>query len=874
MCDCHDQASLLARRTVLQGALGAAAAVGLGALGAPSALAAAPPATGAATDVTGTGAAVLAPADALAGLQLLAGDAHVHDDHSSDGSFLRQTAGQGSPGNLSVGDQIGEAERTGLAWLPLTDHRTFSQHYNPQWTSSTMLLVTGEEANGGPHAVVLGAVDEIVDGSNPPGPPHRHVQQSVWDAHAQAAAWGTAHPNDTQSPDDTNRNVVGVDWIEVWNKASDPDEEVRYAERRWTEGLRSGVTGACDCHFREVWPIAGPGMPTTWVLAASRTERAILDALRAGRTTIGPNPLGPLVTLEADLDGDGVYEGVGGDELSVLAGAAGRLRVRVRNAPGTTLTIWPAPGRSGGATPTATAAVTLVDQTFTVPVTVPEGQRWWRVELRGPGSISGIGANPNPQDQLQGVTAPVFTTTGAAAVMRPASPLPAALAPADADDAAAPLVLSGVGSFTGFPDLAVAGAVTHVVAERHVPGRTTVVHRRLPGGSLTTLSGSGQARHPRVAAAGADVWVVFSEDATAQLPHRPDIVLRHSGDGGRSWDAPQRLTAVAPGVRAERPAVLITPAGPPLVAWQENTGAAAFEVRARVVGVDAAPVAVSAPGKVVTPGTPADTRSARYPASVLPDLTVLPDGSLVVLWQDDRADPDPLFTGRTDPNGKPADSTDPDAWEPLLAVRAPGGSWSTPRRVRPDARQAQRHPAVVARADGVLVCAWDAKPTTSSSGADLALRWSVSRDAGQTWTPEQALDPSPVGMAQRPRLALDPDGAVRAVWYDSRAADWRWRVRTARLADDASGWVGARDVSTAGNATFPAVDAGRVAFTTDRGAAPQRDLTQQIALADVAVAGPAAVVPEVPAAILLPVAGAVAAAAVVARNRSGLPWTG
>src|SRR5215475_227628 len=41
----------------------------------------------------------------------LAGDTHVHDDHSSDGSLPRQLSRQTSPGNLPVGDQIGQAER-------------------------------------------------------------------------------------------------------------------------------------------------------------------------------------------------------------------------------------------------------------------------------------------------------------------------------------------------------------------------------------------------------------------------------------------------------------------------------------------------------------------------------------------------------------------------------------------------------------------------------------------------------------------------------------------------------------------------------------------------------------------------------------------
>jgi hypothetical protein len=256
----------------------------------------------------------------------LAGDTHVHDDHSSDGSLPRQRSRQTLPGNLPVGDQIGQAEREGLAFLPLTDHRTYDQHWDPQWTSSELLLIPGEEANGSPHAIVLGAIDVIVDGANPPGSAaFRHLQQSIWDARSQDASWHVAHPDDGEftkatGPND-NASAQGMHNIEVLNVASDPDAEIDYAETRWNKGFRAGVTAASDCHFREVWDIAGPGHPTTWVFAEDRSVRSILDALRAGRTTVSNIITGPFLTIEGDLDGDGVFEAMGGDEIVVPRGS-------------------------------------------------------------------------------------------------------------------------------------------------------------------------------------------------------------------------------------------------------------------------------------------------------------------------------------------------------------------------------------------------------------------------------------------------------------------------------------------------------------------------------------------------------------------------
>jgi hypothetical protein len=123
-------------------------------------------------------------------------------------------------------------------------------------------------------------------------------------------------------------------------------------ETRWNRAFRTGVTAASDCHFREVWDIAGPGEPTTWVFAADRTIRSILDALRAGRTTVSNVITGPFLTIEGDLDGGGVLEAMGGDEVIVprrTLPSKASLRVRVQRGQGTHLLCYAAPGRSARA---------------------------------------------------------------------------------------------------------------------------------------------------------------------------------------------------------------------------------------------------------------------------------------------------------------------------------------------------------------------------------------------------------------------------------------------------------------------------------------------------------------------------------------------
>jgi predicted metal-dependent phosphoesterase TrpH len=761
----------------------------------------------------------------------LAGDTHVHCDHSADGSLPRQQSGQRLPGNLPVRDQIGRAEQVGLDFMPLTDHRTYDQHWDPEWTSAEVLLIPGEEVNGSPHAIVLGAVDTVVDGANPPGSAgFRHVQQSIWDAHAQDAVWSVAHPDngelDAGGRPNANASAQGPDLVEIWNPAGNPDAQLDYAEGRWNLGFRCGAVAASDNHFRELWDVAGPGQFTTWVFAEELSERAILDALRAGHTTVSRSLSGPFVTIEAELDGD--FAAMGGDELVLGDGrrrhVQARLRVLVRGGAGGTLYVFRSPGRSAG--PVATLPVGTGEETFVVPISVGEGHSWYRAEVRAPGDPSGIGADPTLPDQLRAATSPIFVSTAGRAVPAPEIPLPDA---ARGDDRAR-LVLGDERGFAGFVDLAVAGEVTHLVAETHRHGRVSVVYRRISGahrqedGEVELSARTG--RFPRVAASGRDVWIVWQEEA-AERPRRPDVYLRHSRDAGRHFGPAVRLSRGTG--RSIHPAIALLDGARPVVAWADNAGGP-FDIHAQVIGVDPDPVAVSAPGKAIDPGTPADARSARFPASLFPTVAVASDGTILVAWQDNRFDPDPLWTGHTPPPGQPpSGGTDPDSWDILAAVRGAGAPvWSAPAPVSADPAGADRHPSAAAGPAGFVII-WETK-ALSSSGANLSLRASRSADAGTTWTPAEPVAVEPSAMSQRPRLGLDADRTVRAVWYDSRSPDWRWKVLTATL-DARSGWSGPTQLTTAGNGTWPAVDRGTVAFTSDRRSPrTQRDLTHQIYL--------------------------------------------
>ena len=772
----------------------------------------------------------LAPTGALR-----AGDMHVHTDHSSDGSALRQGLDGRGPGNVSVADQIGQGEMAGLAWMPITDHRTYDQHYDPLWTSDTLLLIPGEEANGSPHANVLGQVDTVVQGALYPGRPGWSVlQTSIWDAHSQGAVWSHNHPDDGHVNEDgtpnERANAIGADLVETWNKASGIETELRYAENRWNAGFRFGGVGASDNHFRELWAIAGPGTPATLLFSGETSERSLLQALAAGRTSISARNDGvaPVLTLEADGDGDGIFETLAGDELVLPAGRPVTLRLRIQRGVGATVTVYRDPGRAAGAVVAQYEPLQL-EEIHTLPVTSEPGASWYYAELRGPGEIDAINTadfasalDPmNVSNARRAITSPVFLGPV------PAVPQPAEALPADAGgEDGALLALGRRGIHSGFPDLAVVDGLRHLVAEQHEGGSTRVLYRRIAAdGSAAPavdLAGSRSARFPRIAARGELVWVVWQDERAGQVPRRPAIYLRQSTDGGLSWLPEQRLRTVEG--RAERPVIAVGASGGPVVAWQEIVAARGFDVFVQQLGRDTAPVNVSGIGKTSSAGNPADTRSARTPASVWPALAVRGDGLVALAYHDNRSDPDPLWTGQVGTG----DSTDVDNWQVRVHRRAATGAWSEAVALGAD-DHADRHPALAFAGDGRLVCAWDQK-TLAASGANLAIRAAVSTDGGASFTRfEAALGGDAGAFGQYPRLATDPDGRVRVAWYDNRSPDWRWRVMTAVLGGDA--WSAGTLLTGRGNNTWPALHAGQLAFASTRRAQRlQRDPSQDIYL--------------------------------------------
>jgi hypothetical protein len=122
-----------------------------------------------------------------------------------------------------------------------------------------------------------------------------------------------------------------------------------------------------------------------------------------------------------------------------------------------------------------------------------------------------------------------------------------------------------------------------------------------------------------------------------------------------------------------------------------------------------------------------------------------------------------------------------------------------------------------------LYAAWDSKELREA-GVNLDIRSSWLD--GNAWQPVKTVGKFAAAMSEHPELAASGTGA-RAVWFDSRSADWRWSLWSASLTT--AGSSPPTRLTGAGNATYPSVSGSLLSFTSDRHAArPQRDATEGV----------------------------------------------
>lgn len=223
------------------------------------------------------------------------GDLHMHDAHS-DGSCLSQS-GQKVPCPLYK--TVEAAAKKGLDFIAISDHNTISQYDDMRelqpYFDRLLLIPSREITTFQGHANVYGTTEFIdfrLTSSHVP-----NINQMLRQVQGLHGMFSINHPG---SP--TGASCMGCGWsvpdtdyslvsaVEAINGGSLDGQYsgIPFWQDKLNKGYRLTGVGGSDNHDADYPPQtrSAVGHPTTVVYAAALSERAILDAIRAGRVFI------------------------------------------------------------------------------------------------------------------------------------------------------------------------------------------------------------------------------------------------------------------------------------------------------------------------------------------------------------------------------------------------------------------------------------------------------------------------------------------------------------------------------------------------------------------------------------------------------------
>ena len=301
----------------------------------------------------------------------------------------------------TVQERFTEAAAKGLDFLAITDHHSDD---NPKDDGSKSVNDTGfgtSEVVGVPgyensihgHGQMLGATHVYSSGSQNAA----DINTMATALRADGGLLQANHPADGLQRKITScSDLSGLTWgygydvkvesVEIWNVghyAQPPapasmtnDDAVFFWECLLNRGWHVAATGGSDSHWLALAPFQGVGNPTTWTFAPERSARGVLESIRQGRTSVSLQP--PItgatqLLLEADANGDGLYESMIGD--TVPPGT--KMRVRALGSPGAGLV----DVRANGSALVSGAALTPGG---TVDFVSPAKPGWVRATLYAP----------------------------------------------------------------------------------------------------------------------------------------------------------------------------------------------------------------------------------------------------------------------------------------------------------------------------------------------------------------------------------------------------------------------------------------------------------------------------------------------------------
>lgn len=320
--------------------------------------------------------------------QWLAGDLHIHSEHSNDSTL--------NP----IAKIVALADAVGLQYLAITDHDNHVEGdvKNHTWAdpdfqnSPLIMLYSGEWTTHRGHGNPFSA--QPYD--------HKRLYDLRDDYDVEIGAlidelgvhMSANHP---AGGDHFGFSYDMIDSMEVWNSAIWSDANTR-AVTIWDDMLKSGRTitarGGSDSHHGHPADGETPsdnsfeakannvGTPTTWALAADWSAQSVIDALDNGRVSISSNPYAPRVDFYADLDADGEPDMMMGDNTAA-SGALVNFRVDLVGGP-TVETAYTVKVITDGYTlteltiPPGESSVSFTD----TPPT--EQRKYYRVEVTGP----------------------------------------------------------------------------------------------------------------------------------------------------------------------------------------------------------------------------------------------------------------------------------------------------------------------------------------------------------------------------------------------------------------------------------------------------------------------------------------------------------
>lgn len=485
------------------------------------------------------------------------GDLHAHTPESSD-AFASGSA-------LTPTQWAQECRRIGLDYLALTDHNVVSQNFAiADSAGEDVLLMAGEEMTNWfyGHATVSGiSPGDWFDWRQLPGgeltaqpdPRTGTIAQFLEAVRASGAYVSAAHPLGATLawrffPEAAADPAARTDGLEIWTGPFQADDEAMLG--LWDSMLRAGQrivgNGGSDLHGVDNDGGFASGSPTTVVHADALSKRAVLDALRRGRSFVTRLPEGVEVYL-AGTAVDGQRQIMGGTLHGAPTDTAD-FEILVRRAGGMRLSVI----RDG----VVATVVPITSDEQTVPFSTPIGSGGFvRVEVRGEAVFDGRASRTD----MEAFSNPVFLETG---------PPPAGTRP---DPTRPP---EQAGPRRGGAGPAPAGVVAPVLAAASTAlGRISHSELRLRAATGDSLRGAPVMVTGEVTAAGEDAftltgWVPGCCSALDPL----DVEVRlpgHVARVGSRWEVEGhwvegtgRGLDTAPVIDADAARVLGDPTGP------------------------------------------------------------------------------------------------------------------------------------------------------------------------------------------------------------------------------------------------------------------------------------------------------------------------